>query len=108
MLDDSFDTAGTQGPAGLREFLGDDGHGGLRIQEAMANDLPDDFIRAAVVPMRSALPALQGEGTPLSEGPAKLKVALLAESELACRLKRSETLTLTGDEHREFAGDLVV
>ena len=108
MGDDAFDAAGTDGPAGLAEFLGDDIGGGVGVEEAVADDLADDFIGAAVEAFGAAFLAEQGGGAAVGERLAELEVALLAQAELACGGGGAEALALAFDEHREFAGDLVV
>jgi len=104
----AFDAAGADGPAGLAEFLGDDLGRGFGIEEAMANDLADDFVGAARGAFGSAFLAVQGQGAALAEGVAELEIALFAEAELACGSERPEALALAFDEHGEFAGDVVV
>jgi hypothetical protein len=106
--DDAFDAAGANDPTGLAEFLGDDVSGGFGIEEAMANDLADDFVGAAVVAFGSAGLAAEGGGAERGEGVSELEIALFAEAELACGLEGSEALALALDEHGEFAGDFVV
>lgn len=106
--DDAFDAAGTDDPAGLAEFLGDDVGGGVGVEEAVADDLADDFVGAAVAAFGAAFLAEEGGAAAVGERLAELEVALLTEAELACGGGGAEALALAFDEHGEFAGDLVV
>jgi hypothetical protein len=45
VFDDPSDTPNADGKPALAELLGDDLHRGIRVQEAMADDLADDFVR---------------------------------------------------------------
>jgi hypothetical protein len=106
--DDAFDAAGTDDPAGLAELLGDDIGGGVRVEEAVADDLADDFVGTAVEAFGTAFLAEEGGGAAVGERLAELEVALFTEAELACGGGGAEALALAFDEHGEFAGDLVV
>jgi hypothetical protein len=108
MGDDAFDAAGADGPAGLTEFWGDDGRGGLGIEEAMANDLANDFVGAAGGTLGAAFVAVQGQGAAVGEGLAELEVALFAEAEFAGGLDGAKAFARAFEEHGEFAGDFVV
>jgi hypothetical protein len=105
---DAFDAAGTDDPAGLAEFLGNDRGGSFGIEEAMANDLADDFVGTAVVAFWAAFMALQGQGAAVGESLSQLEIALFAETELLGGTERSEFLALAFQEHGEFAGDFIV
>jgi len=50
------------GQATLAEFLGNDGGGYFRVQEAVPDNLPDDFVGAAVMGFRAAALTLEGGG----------------------------------------------
>src|SRR5216683_2622456 len=106
--DDAFDAARTDDPAGLAELLGDDVGGGVGVEEAVADDLADDFVGAAVATFGAAFLAEQGGAAAVGERLAELEVALLREAELACGGGGAEALAFAFDEHGEFAGDLVV
>src|SRR5216683_608209 len=106
--DDAFDAARTDDPAGLAELLGDDVGGGVGVEEAVADDLADDFVGAAVEAFGAAFLAEQGGGAAVGERLAELEVALFTEAELARGGGGAEALALAFDEHGEFAGDLVV
>ena len=108
LFDDPFDAADGDGPTSLSEFLGDDGGGGLGIEEAVANDLADDFVGAAVRAFGAAFFAEQGQGTALGEGLTELEVALFREAELEGGLQRSEAEAFPFAEHGEFTGDFII
>ena len=59
---DAFDTAVADGQAGLAELLGDDGGGGLGIEEPLPDDLADDFVGASGTGLGTAFAAEQGRG----------------------------------------------
>jgi hypothetical protein len=105
---DAFDATGTDDPAGLAEFLGNDRGGGFGIEEAMANDLADDFVGTTVVAFGTAFVILQGEGTADGESLAQLEIALFAKAEFLGGMQGSQILALTFDEHGQFAGNFIV
>ena len=74
----------------------------------MANDLPDDFVGAAVVAFGTAALAVQSQGAPVDEGLAELEIALLAQAELLGGAGGAQAVAFAFDEHGEFAGDFVV
>ena len=108
MGDDAFDAARTNDPAGLAEFLGDDVSRGVGVEEAMADDLADDFVGATVETFGAAFLAQQSGAAAVGERLAELEIALFTEAELACGGGGTEALALAFDEHGEFVGDLVV
>ena len=105
--DDAFDTADTDDQTGLAQFLGDDGWGGIRIEKAVADDLPDDFAGTAVIALGSAFLVAQGRRPTLQESVAELEVTLLAEAEVVRGLERTTIMALTLDEHGELACDVI-
>jgi hypothetical protein len=105
---DAFDAAGTDDPAGLAEFLSKDGGGGFGIEEAMANDLADDFVGTAIVAFWAALTALQSQGAAVGESLAQLEIALFAETELAGGTQGTKLLALAFKEHGQFPSDFIV
>jgi hypothetical protein len=62
LLDDAFHAAGADGEVGLAEFLGDDRGGGVGVEEAVADDLPDNLRGADVVGFGSGFAAEEGRG----------------------------------------------
>jgi hypothetical protein len=108
VLDDAFDAPGADRQTGLAQFLGDDFGRGLGIEEAVADDLADDFIGAAVVAFGSGRLVDEGRDALLGKALTQLEVTLLAVVEGRRRLKRPKPEALPGDEHGEFAGSHVL
>src|SRR5439155_25774391 len=81
-LDDAFHTADTDGEAGLAELLGDDGDGGIGIEEAVADDLTFELLGADIVGLGSGLLALEGQGPLFSKSLEQLIIPLSGEAEL--------------------------
>ena len=108
LFDHPFDAADTDDPTRLGEFLRDDGGRGLGIEEAMADDLADDFVGAAVIALGTAFFAFQGGGPALAIGLAELEVPLFTEAEVAGGLEGPAAVAFAVNEHGEFAGDFVV
>ena len=106
--DDACDAPGTDDPAALAEFLGDDVRRGLGIEEAMPDDLSDDFVGASVVAFGSAFLIEQRRGAVVAVGLSELEIALLAEAELAGRRAGSESVAFAFEEHDEFGSEFVV
>ena len=106
--DDPFDGASADGLPGLTQLLAEDGGRGVGIQKAIADDLLDDLVGAAVVGFGAALLVLEGEGTALFEGLAQLEVALLGVAELAGGGQGAEAFALAFVEQGEFGEDGVV
>ena len=92
----------------LLELLGDDGHGGVRIQEAVADDLPDQFVGAAVIGLGTAGEILETEGTLGEEAGAQLEVTLFGVVVLAGGSGGAQAAAFALQEHGEFEGDGVV
>ena len=78
LFDDTLHAPYADGPATLRELLGNDFGGGLRVEEAVPDDLANDFGCATVLGFRSAFAALQCAATGFAERGAQL------ESSVAC------------------------
>jgi hypothetical protein len=91
-------------PQLLRDHLG----GGVGVEEAVSDHLPDHLGCSPIVGFGTALLAVQSEGARLLKGSAELKVPLLAVTELAGGLERPHFFTLPFDEHQQLACDLVV
>jgi hypothetical protein len=108
LFDDAFDAAGADGQACLAEFLGDDVGGSLGVEEAVANDLADDFVGTAVVGFGAAFLAEQGLSALGLEEVSELEVALLGEAVLGGGLGGPEPLAIALHEHGQLAGDFVV
>lgn len=106
--DDAFDAAGADGVAALAELLGEDGRGGVGVEEAMTDDLLEDLVGAAVVGLGAALAIEQSGGTEFLQALTKLEVALLAEAELGGGGQGAEPFAFALVEHGELAKEEVV
>ncbi len=88
----------------LPEFLGDDLGGGVRVQEAVAQDLVDDLLGAPVVGLGSGLVRLEGwEAAPV-EGLEELVVALTAVAVFLGDGQDAVAEALAFQEHEEAPG----
>lgn len=92
----------------LPEFLSDDIRGGLRIQEAMADDLANEFLSATVVGLGTSLGADQSLAALFKKERAELEVALAAESEFGGNTVNAFGAAFTVDQHGKLAGDFIV
>jgi hypothetical protein len=105
--DDPFDAAQTDGEPGLAELLGDDLGGGVGVQEAVAQDLPDNLVGAAIIGFGAGLLGLESrQATPLVIR-EHLVIALAAKAMFLRRVGNLRLQTLAFDEHEEAAGLLV-
>ena len=92
----------------LPQFLRDHIGSGVRVEEAVPNDLADRLMGAPVVALGAALLTAQCDRTMLTERRAQLKISLLAEVIFPCRLTGAEPFTFPFDQHGEFERDLVI
>lgn len=92
----------------LGQLLGNDLSRGLRIQEAVANDLANDLVGAAVVGFGAGGFALQSESSVFLEEVEQLEVALSAITELSGGFRRAYAFALAFEEHGQFESDLIV
>jgi len=106
--DYSFDAPRADRGSALPQLLRDHLGGGVGVEEAVSDHLPDHLGCSPIVGFGTALLALQSEGARLLKGSAELKVTLLAVAELAGGLERPHCSTLPFDKHQQLAGDLVV
>lgn len=74
----------------------------------MADGLAGGFLGTTVVAGRPRGVVDKGGGPLLGEGGAELEVALLGVAEGSGSLDRPQAKALAGDEHGEFASDLIV
>ena len=72
--EDAFHAANADDPARLFEFLGDDLGGGIRVQEAVANDLTNHLISPAIFRTGTALLSLQEREFPPGERLCRLGI----------------------------------
>jgi hypothetical protein len=108
LRDDAIDGAFADAEVTLAEFLGDDFGAGFGIEEAVADDLTDEFLRAAVIGFRAALGTEQRRAAFFKKERAKLEVALAAEAKLGGGTVNALGAAFALDEHGELRGDFVV
>ena len=85
----------------MAEFLGDDRGGGVGVEEAVADDLPDNLRGADVVGFGSGFAAEEGRGPLITKELEQLKIALFADSVLLGGGDGAESFALALDEHEE-------
>jgi hypothetical protein len=108
LLDDADDTTNADLEAGLAEFLRDDVDRGIRIEEALADDLANDLVSADIVALWAGLVALESCASMFTIEFEQLKISLFAELELLSGLGSAEPFALTFDEHGQPGDDQVV
>jgi hypothetical protein len=106
--DDPFHAAGADRPADLPQLLRYDIWGGVAVEEAVPDYLPDDFGGSAVSRLGAAFLAFQCDCAGFLEERAELKVALFAETEFGCGLEWPRGSAFSFHEHQQLACDLVV
>lgn len=92
----------------LPEFLSNDLGTRFRVQEAVTDDLADHFLSAAVFGLGTSLGAEESPGAFFTEQGEQLKVTLAAVIEPGDDFVEWLDSTLSGDEHGELAGDLIL
>jgi hypothetical protein len=107
--DDPLDAALADLELRLAQFLGDDGGGGIRVQKAVAQDLPDGPIGAAVIGFGAGLLRLERTQAARLEVLEELIIALAA---VAVFLRERGDVflflqTLAFDEQEETVSQLV-
>ncbi len=105
--EDALHTAQTDGEVGLAQLLGDDLRGRGWIQKAIAQDLADDRVRAAVMGFGPGLFGLEGRQAAPPEGVQELVITLAAIAVLGGEGGDVGVPTLPLDPEKEAAGDLV-
>jgi hypothetical protein len=108
LSDDPVDGAFTDAEVALSEFLSDDFGAGFRIQEAVTDDLADEFLGASVIRFGAAFGAEEGRATFLQKKGAQLEVTLTTEAEFGGGAVNALRAAFALDEHGEFAGDFIV
>lgn len=108
LSNDAIDGAFADAEVSLAEFLRDDFRAGFRIQEAVTDNLADEFLGAAVVGSGAAFGAEEGGGAFLQEEGAELEVTLTAKTELGGGTVNAFAAAFALDEHGELARDFIV
>ena len=102
--DDALDTPQTDGEVGLTQLLGDDFGRGLRVQKAVAQDLADGLVGAAVIGFGAGLVGTKGGEAALLEVLQDLIIALAAVAVFLGDGADVILQTLAFDEHEETVG----
>jgi len=92
----------------LPKFLGNDIRGGFRIQEAVADDLTNEFLRAAVVGFGTSFGAEQTLTALLEEESPEVEIALATVTKFCGNPINAFGAAFTVDEHSQLVGDLIV
>jgi hypothetical protein len=83
LSNDAVDGAFTDAQVTLTEFLGDDLGTGFRVQEAVTDNLADEFLGTSVIGFGATFGAEESLAALLQKQSAKLEVTLTAEAEFA-------------------------
>lgn len=105
--DDAFDAADADGELGLAKLLRYDLGRGVGIEKAMAQDLADGLIGAAIVGFWAGLFRFKGGQTAPQKGVANLVIALTAATIFLCDLGDVGCKAFAFHQHKEAAGKLV-
>jgi hypothetical protein len=108
LLDDADDTTSADREAGLAELLRDDVDRGVGIEEAVTDDLANEFVGADIVAFGAGLVALESCASMFTIEPEQLKISLLAEVELLSGLGGTEPFALAFNEHGQARDDEVI
>jgi hypothetical protein len=108
LLDDADNTTSADREAGLAELLCDDVDRGVRIEEAVTDNLANDLVGADIVVFGAGLMALESRASMFAVEFEQLKISLFAELELVGSLGGAESLALTLDEHGQAGDDEVI
>ena len=92
----------------LSEFLSDDFGAGLRIQEAVTDDLTHQFLGAPVVGFGAALGTEEGLAAFFKKEGSELEVTLTAKTEFSSGTINALSAAFAVDEHGKFTRDLVI
>ena len=108
LLDDADDTPSTDWEAGLAELLRDEVDGDVGIEEAVADDLADDFVGADIVAFGAGLVALESCTSMFTIELEQLKISLFTEVELFSGLGGAKAFALPFDEHGQSGDDEII
>jgi len=104
LLDDPDNTTSADRETGLAELLCDDVDRGVGIEEAVTDDLANEFVGADIVAFGPGLVALESVASLFTVEFEQLEVSLLADIELLSGLGCTEPFALAFDNHGQ-AGD---
>ena len=108
LLDDADDTTSADREAGLAELLRDDVGRGVWIEEAVTDDLTNDFVGADMVAFGAGLVPLESSTSMFTIEFEQLKISLLAEIELLGSLGGTEAFALALNQHGQAGDDEVI
>ena len=108
LRNDAVDGAFTDAEVTLAEFLRDDLGAGFRVQEAVTDDLADDFLCTSVLGFGAAFGAEESRAAFVEKTRAELEVALTAITEFGGGSVKALRTTFALNEHGELTRDLVV
>ena len=108
LLDDANDATNTDREAGLAQFLRDDVDGGVGIEEAVTDDLANEFVGADIVAFGAGFVALKSCASMFTIEFEQLKISLLAEIELLGSLGGTEAFALALNQHGQAGDDEVI
>jgi hypothetical protein len=107
LLDDADDTTSADREAGLAELLCDDVDRGVRIEEAVTDDLANELVGADIVAFGPGLMALESLATLVTVEFEQLEVPLLADIELLSGFGGTKPFALAFDNHGDADGEEV-
>jgi len=108
LRDDAVDGAFTDAEVTLAKFLRDDFGAGFRIQEAVTDDLTDDFLGTSVLGFGAAFRAEESWAALFQKQRAELEVALTAITKFGGGAVNALRAAFALDEHGELPRDLIV
>jgi hypothetical protein len=108
LLNDANDTTSADREVGLAELLRDDVDRGVRIEEAVTDDLANDFVGADIVAFGAGLVALESCASMFTIELEQLKISLLAEVEFLSGLGGTEPFALAFNKHGQAGDDEVI
>jgi hypothetical protein len=108
LLKDADDTTGADRESGLAELLCDDLNRGVRIEEAVPDDLPNDLVGADIVGFGAGLVRHESIFTTLTIEFEQLKISLSAEAELRGGIDDANPFALAFEEHGEAGNDEII
>ena len=108
LLDDADDTPSADREAGLAELLRNDVDRGVGIEEAVADDLANEFVGADIVAFGAGLVALESCASMFTIEFEQLKISLLGEVELGSGPSGTEPFALAFNDHGQAGDDEVI